>query len=80
MILQTVDRQRFVERRREIAALSETGLTPEPLVRGDDLIAAGMTPGPRFGAILDEVYDAQLEAQVRTFDEAMALARILAQE
>ncbi len=77
MILQTVDRQRFVDLRREIATLSETGLSPDPLVRGDDLIQAGMTPGPRFSSILDEVYDAQLEGHVNSFDEAMAMARIL---
>jgi poly(A) polymerase len=77
MILQTVDRQHFVDLRREVATLSETGLAPEPLVRGDDLIKAGMTPGPRFSGILDEVYNAQLEGHVGSFDEAMAMARIL---
>ena len=34
---------------------------PEPLVTGDDLIAAGRTPGPEFKAILDAMFDAQLE-------------------
>jgi tRNA nucleotidyltransferase (CCA-adding enzyme) len=34
---------------------------PAPLVMGRDLIARGMKPGPEFGKILKEVYEAQLD-------------------
>lgn len=52
-----------------------SGLRPEPLVSGDDLIAAGMTPGPSFKKTLDLVYDAQLEDRIKTRAEALELAR-----
>lgn len=34
---------------------------PAPILRGRDLIALGMKPSPRFGAILSAAYDAQLD-------------------
>jgi poly(A) polymerase len=43
---------------------------PEPLVRGRDLVAWGVTPGPGMGALLSEVYDAQLEGRVHSVEEA----------
>jgi poly(A) polymerase len=52
-------------------------LKPPPLLTGDDLIAAGYTPGPRFKEILSAVEDAQLEQRISTHDEAMALVREL---
>jgi poly(A) polymerase len=48
---------------------------PEPLVNGHDLIALGYQPGPRFKEILDAVRDAQLEGQITTHEEALALAQ-----
>lgn len=59
---------------RELAA-DPAGLTPDRLVTGDDLAAAGLTPGPQFARILDGVYDAQLEGRVR--DRAGALEAAL---
>jgi tRNA nucleotidyltransferase/poly(A) polymerase len=61
---------------RELSA-SHGGLTPAPMVTGDDLIAAGMRPGPGFKKVLDDVYDAQLEGRVRNQADAMELARRL---
>ncbi len=58
----------------ELAA-AHGGLAPAPLITGDDLIAAGLAPGPRFKAILDRVYDAQLEGRIASRDEALALAK-----
>ena len=49
-------------------------VAPPPLVTGDDLIAAGMAPGPSFKRVLDAVYDAQLEGRVTTREQALALA------
>jgi len=47
-------------------------IIPPPLVRGDDLIALGMKPGPRFGEILDAVETRQLEGELSNRDEALA--------
>jgi putative nucleotidyltransferase with HDIG domain len=46
-------------------------IRPSVLVSGDDLIAAGYPPGPRFREILDAVEDAQLEGQLVSHDAAM---------
>lgn len=51
------------------------GLAPAPLVTGDDLIAAGLTPGPRFGKWLEDAYDAQLEGRIVRQEEALNLVR-----
>jgi poly(A) polymerase len=56
---------------------SPSGLRPDPLLSGLDLIGAGFPAGPRFGPVLDRVYDAQLEDRVTTKDEALAFARSL---
>jgi poly(A) polymerase len=46
-------------------------IIPPPLVRGDDLIALGLKPGPRFGEILEAVETRQLEGALRNRDEAL---------
>lgn len=53
------------------------GLAPSPWVNGDDLVAAGLLPGPHFKRVLDQVYDAQLEGSVRSREEALAMALTL---
>lgn len=45
---------------------------PEPLVKGRDLLAWGVAPGPGMGALLSDLYDAQLEGQVSSLAEARA--------
>jgi poly(A) polymerase len=62
---------------KELAA-TPSGVSPEPLVTGDVLIAAGLQPGPRFKRILDAVYDAQLEDKFSDVESGIALARRLA--
>ena len=47
-------------------------IIPPPLVRGDDLIALGLKPGPKFAEILEAVETRQLEGTVRDRDEALA--------
>jgi poly(A) polymerase len=66
-----------VEAQVEALARTSGGLWPRPLVTGDDLVAVGMAPGPRFKRVLDEVLDAQLEGKVSTKEEALELARRL---
>src|SRR5207245_10958298 len=46
-------------------------IIPPPLVRGDDLIALGLKPGPKFGEILEAVETRQLEGTLRTREEAL---------
>jgi len=41
------------------------------LVTGNDLIALGMKPGPRFGEILEAVETRQLEGAFKTREEAL---------
>jgi poly(A) polymerase len=49
-------------------------IRPAPLLRGDDLIAHGYSPGPIFKEILQWVEDAQLEGKIHTPTEALSLA------
>ncbi len=41
-------------------------------MRGEDLIALGMRPGPRFGEVLEAVETQQLEGDLRDREEALA--------
>jgi putative nucleotidyltransferase with HDIG domain len=50
-------------------------LRPANLISGRDLIEAGYRPGPQFGRALEAVETAQLEGEIRTREEALALAR-----
>jgi putative nucleotidyltransferase with HDIG domain len=60
--------------REQIANLPPEEVRPQPLVGGDDLIAAGYTPGPLFKQILGAVEDAQLDGRLQTKEEAMQFA------
>ena len=61
--------------RRKLAEFPEERLKPPRLLTGDDLIAAGYEPGPRFSEILTAVEDAQLEGRIATAGEALELVR-----
>ncbi|MCA1688947.1 MAG: HD domain-containing protein [Actinobacteria bacterium] len=51
---------------------------PPPLVRGDELARElGIPPGPRLGALLAELAEAQFAGEATTPDAALALARML---
>jgi poly(A) polymerase len=56
---------------REETPLEE--IRPAPLLRGDDLIAQGYTPGPLFKKVLQAVEDAQLEGRIHTREDALQL-------
>jgi poly(A) polymerase len=47
-------------------------IIPPPLVRGDDLLALGLKPGPKFGEILEAVETRQLEGALHDREEALA--------
>jgi poly(A) polymerase len=61
--------------RQRIASIPPESIHPAPLVRGDDLIAAGYEPGPRFKEILSLVEDAQLEGRLPSKESAMEYVR-----
>ncbi len=64
----------------QAARLFDEGVAPKPLITGDDLVAAGFQPGPAFKTILDRVYDAQLMARIATAEQALTLARRIAEQ
>jgi poly(A) polymerase len=64
-----LDNYEFLLRKRE--EFANEPIIPPPLVRGDDLIALGLKPGPKFGEILEEVETRQLEGNLRTREEAL---------
>jgi len=47
--------------REKFEAFANEPVLPEPWIRGADLMAAGLEPGPRYGVLLKRAYDAQLE-------------------
>jgi poly(A) polymerase len=61
--------------REKLATLKEGEIRPPRLLSGQDLIDLGYRPGPLFAQILDRVEDAQLEGEMTTREEALALVR-----
>ena len=52
--------------------LTQEELKPAPLLTGADLIALGMTPGPRFRELLASAEDAQLNGRIVSREQALA--------
>jgi poly(A) polymerase len=63
----------FIQKKR--AEIPADTMRPTPLVTGDDLIAAGHAPGPKFREILNAVEDAQLEGQLPSREAALEFVR-----
>jgi poly(A) polymerase len=61
--------------REKLGSMPPESIRPAPLLTGDDLIAAGYEPGPRFKEILTAVEDAQLEGRLPSKESAMELVR-----
>ena len=61
--------------REKRAELPASAIRPEPLITGDDLIAAGYVPGPVFKQILSAVEDAQLDGGLQSKNQAMKFIR-----
>jgi tRNA nucleotidyltransferase (CCA-adding enzyme) len=61
----------FLERARELGVQHAP---PEPLVKGRHLLALGLTPGPRVGEVLRQIYERQLDGSITTLDEGLELA------
>jgi poly(A) polymerase len=64
-----LDNYDFLQQKRE--EFANEPIIPPPLVRGDDLIAMGMKPGPQFGEILEAVETRQLEGMLKGREEAL---------
>jgi len=68
----------FLERAR---ALGVEHAAPKPVLLGRHLLDLGVTPGPRMGIILRQVYEQQLDGRITTIEDAIAAAQeILAAE
>jgi poly(A) polymerase len=63
----------FIQQKR--AEIPVEKMRPTPLVTGDDLIAAGHLPGPKFREILTAVEDAQLEGRLPSREAALEFVR-----
>ena len=64
-----LDNYEFLLRKRD--EFANEPIVPPPLVRGDDLIALGLKPGPKFGEILEAIETRQLEGNLRSREEAL---------
>ena len=64
----------FLERARTLGVEHRP---PAPLLLGRHLIPLGVRPGPAMGRLLQQVYERQLDGQVTTLEEALAIARDL---
>ena len=61
----------FLERARELGVDRSP---PKPLLLGRHLLDLGMTPGPQMGALLKQIYEKQLDGEIKTTEEGIALA------
>ena len=66
---QMLDNYDFLLRKQE--EFANEPIIPPPLVRGEDLIAMGLKPGPKFGEILEAIETQQLEGGLHTREEAL---------
>ena len=69
-----VDSGRFDWLTNRLHELERTDYAPPPLITGDDLTAAGLSPGPVFKTVLDRAYDEQLESRLTTKEQALNAA------
>ena len=61
----------FLERARELGVDHRP---PKPLLLGRHLLELGMPPGPKMGELLKQVYEKQLDGEITTTEQAVALA------
>jgi tRNA nucleotidyltransferase (CCA-adding enzyme) len=61
----------FLERARELGVDRSP---PKPLLLGRHLLELGMKPGPEMGVLLKQIYERQLDGEIKTTEEGLALA------
>jgi tRNA nucleotidyltransferase (CCA-adding enzyme) len=66
----------FLDRARELGVQHAP---PEPIVKGRHLLALGLSPGPRVGQVLSQIYEKQLDGSITTLEEGLELADRLLQ-
>lgn len=64
----------------KLAEFKTEQLRPPRLLTGDDLIKAGYAPGPAFKRVIELTETAQLEGEIETREQALALARRILNE
>jgi tRNA nucleotidyltransferase/poly(A) polymerase len=62
---------------REKRTLPKEALNPQPFLTGQDLIAMGITPGPRFKTVLQAIRAGQLDGEIKTREQALQRAATL---
>ena len=62
----------FIKKVRELNVEVEA---PKPILLGRHLIGFGLKPSPKFGEILGEVFEKQLDGKIETLEEAKAYAK-----
>jgi tRNA nucleotidyltransferase (CCA-adding enzyme) len=67
----------FLERARDLGVQHAP---PDPIVKGRHLLALGLSPGPRVGVVLRQIYEKQLDGSITSIDEGIALARQILDE
>jgi tRNA nucleotidyltransferase (CCA-adding enzyme) len=67
----------FMERVRELDVAVRP---PDPILRGREVLALGVAPGPEVGRIVRAVYELQLDGAVTTLEEARVAARRILEE
>jgi tRNA nucleotidyltransferase (CCA-adding enzyme) len=61
----------FLERARDLGVDRSP---PKPLLLGRHLLELGMKPGPHMGTLLKQIYDRQLDGEIKSTEEGIALA------
>jgi tRNA nucleotidyltransferase (CCA-adding enzyme) len=67
----------FLQRARELGVDRSP---PKPLVLGRHLLELGMKPGPDMGVVLKQLYERQLDGQIKTTEEGIAIASQIIRE
>jgi len=62
---------------RRMLTIEPGEIAPTPLITGEDLLGMGLAPGPAFGRIVKQVYDAQLNRELKNRSQALKFARNL---
>lgn len=71
-----LDSYEFCIEQRKLLAVQHGGeYAPPLLASGDDLIALGLKPGPRFRELLEELRDEQLEGRVNSREQALGFLK-----
>jgi len=64
----------FIERARTLGVEHQP---PAPLLLGRHLLALGLSPGPRVGEILRQVYEKQLDGEITSVEAGITEAQRL---